>query len=495
MASTRIEVGSILGKRHNRSATRLKPSGTLYAQIVPFTNPTSVKAVQFQLIADLKQKVNPYYEVHRRDYFDTGALWTPIYRSSPLIKERHAHWEACVIGLHDIVSHQLNEAGVEEHVNDSLLRIQFWDHRKTKRHAMLGSLETTLAGLRDACKSETVLYLTKGDKVGEEFTKVMSVDFIGGDEEEEEAEEAVISDRSVFVPVPVPQAPSPPTFVDYITGGCDLDLSVAIDFTSSNGDPRIPGTPHYIDQNSLNEYEKAIIAIGSLVVKYDTDQLSNVYGFGAKYEGAVRHMFQVGDTAQVEGVQGILSAYRTTFGRGVTMSSPVVYTDVMKVAANRAQRKFDKALSEGKQSYSILLILTHGSVSDVNATKAMLKAVANAPLSIILVGVGENDFSAMKFLDDFQTREGGRDICNFVKFDAGQDRATLTRNTLYEIPSQLVSYFTDRGISPLKPDMDDGDIAVDDDYADVDVKHSFDSSGGLRISDSSTAYLSHDYQQ
>mgnify|MGYP000520953097 CR=1 FL=1 len=70
------------------------------------------------------------------------------------------------------------------------------------------------------------------------------------------------------------------------------------------------------------------------------------------------------------------------------MSSPVVYTDVIKIAAKTANMKFEKASSEGRQSYSILLILTHGCVSDINATKAALKEAASAPLSIILVGIG-----------------------------------------------------------------------------------------------------------
>jgi hypothetical protein len=37
---------------------------------------------------------------------------------------------------------------------------------------------------------------------------------------------------------------------------------VAIDFTGSNGDPRQPGTLHYMDPNGAkNDYEKAILSI------------------------------------------------------------------------------------------------------------------------------------------------------------------------------------------------------------------------------------------
>jgi len=35
-----------------------------------------------------------------------------------------------------------------------------------------------------------------------------------------------------------------PTFIDYLFGGCNLSLGIAIDFTSSNGDPTHPMSLH-----------------------------------------------------------------------------------------------------------------------------------------------------------------------------------------------------------------------------------------------------------
>jgi C2 domain/Copine len=65
-----------------------------------------------------------------------------------------------------------------------------------------------------------------------------------------------------------------PKFVEYLSGGMELELCIAIDFTGSNGDPRRPGTLHYIHPDgSLNDYEKAITAVGSIISKYDNDQV------------------------------------------------------------------------------------------------------------------------------------------------------------------------------------------------------------------------------
>jgi hypothetical protein len=39
------------------------------------------------------------------------------------------------------------------------------------------------------------------------------------------------------------------SFLEYVFGGCDIDLSIAIDFTLSNGHPQNPDSLHYWDMN------------------------------------------------------------------------------------------------------------------------------------------------------------------------------------------------------------------------------------------------------
>ena len=139
-----------------------------------------------------------------------------------------------------------------------------------------------------------------------------------------------------------------------------------------------------------------------------------VWGFGAKFEGIVRHAFQVGIKAEVNGISGILEAYRGVFQSGLTMSSPIVYSQVIEVAAKKATQSLQKAMTSGRQSYGVLLILTHGCVSDMHRTKEALKKVSKAPLSVVIVGIGVNDFSSMHILEAGE--DVLRNICNFVEF-------------------------------------------------------------------------------
>jgi hypothetical protein len=131
-------------------------------------------------------------------------------------------------------------------------------------------------------------------------------------------------------------------FVDYLSGGCQISLAVAIDFTASNGDPREPGTPHYFhppESKEWNDYEKAIFAVGSILAKYDSDQRFPVWGFGAKYNNVVRHCFQCGTEVEVEGVQGIMDAYRGVFRTPLTMSFPTKLTEVIQTASAYARHE------------------------------------------------------------------------------------------------------------------------------------------------------------
>jgi copine 5/8/9 len=54
-----------------------------------------------------------------------------------------------------------------------------------------------------------------------------------------------------------------PTFLDYIANGTQMNLVVAIDFTESNGDPRMPDSLHYIG-NTDNDYQQAIRSVGTM---------------------------------------------------------------------------------------------------------------------------------------------------------------------------------------------------------------------------------------
>jgi hypothetical protein len=81
------------------------------------------------------------------------------------------------------------------------------------------------------------------------------------------------------------------------------------------------------------------------------------------------------------------------------------------------------SISQEKQQYTVLLILTDGEVADLEDTKRAIIAASSNPLSIIIIGIGCNEanFSSMVELDsdhELLTADGRRatrDIVQFVR--------------------------------------------------------------------------------
>ena len=148
-------------------------------------------------------------------------------------------------------------------------------------------------------------------------------------------------------------------------------------------------------------------------------------------------------------------------------------TEVIQAAASRALRSQGEAMAEGKQKYTVLLILTDGAVADVQATARCIDAIDSAPLSIVIVGIGEADFSDMQFLDD---HSGDIDIAQFVEFNihknAGND--DLASATLREIPKQLENCFMRNAIMPNPPiQVEEEEIVVSPEEEEIDLTIDF----------------------
>jgi len=131
----------------------------------------------------------------------------------------------------------------------------------------------------------------------------------------------------------------------------------------------------------------------------------------------------------------------------------------------------DAAMRKGRQAYTVLLIITDGIINDVELTKQALKEGSLMPLSVVIIGVGNANFSAMQFLDDFMinTQPPARDIVQFVQFSKhAHDRSSLTAATLEEIPQQLVNYFSRRNIQPL-PMLSSSQLNINPDPYNEDI--------------------------
>ncbi|XP_056403941.1 copine-1 [Hyla sarda] len=428
-------LGQIVSNRKLKGALELKkgkPAGkgtiTIIAEEIKDTRVVNLEVEARNLDKkDLFGKSDPFLELFRQG--DDGS-WQLAYRSEVIKNNLNPCWKKFSVPLQSLCGGDLNKP----------IKVHCTDYDSDGSHDLIGIFETNLSQLQKAGGGPPVEFdcinpQKKQKKKGYKNSGVVRV-------------------KSCKIDVEY-------SFLDYVMGGCQINFTVGIDFTGSNGDPRSPDSLHFISPNGVNEYLTAIWCVGNVVQDYDTDKQFPAFGFGAQVppDWKVSHEFALNfnpSNPYCAGVQGVVDAYRQALPQvrlyGPTNFSPII-NHVTRFASSVAQQKT-------ASQYFVLLIITDGEITDLNDTRNAIVQASKLPLSIIIIGVGSADFKAMEFLDGdngvLKSSSGepaARDIVQFVPFRQFQNapREALTQAVLAEIPKQLVSYFKVLGMPPMNP--------------------------------------------
>uniref|UniRef100_A0A672ILI1 Copine-3-like n=1 Tax=Salarias fasciatus TaxID=181472 RepID=A0A672ILI1_SALFA len=343
---------------------------------------------------DFFGKSDPYLEFYKQ----TQTGWQLAHRTEVVKNNLNPTWKPFRIPLQSLCGGDL----------DKSIKVECYDYDNDGSHDLIGCFETTMKRLQDASRTSPVV---------KEYT-----------------------------------------FLDYIMGGCQINFTVAIDFTGSNGDPRSPQSLHYISPQGVNEYLSAIWSVGNVIQDYDSDKMFPAFGFGAQIPPSwqVSHEFPLNFNPAspfCAGVEGIVEAYRVCLPQ-VKLYGPTNFSPIINHVACFAKQALQQTTAS---QYFVLLIITDGVITDMDETRSAIVNASRLPMSIIIVGVGGADFSAMEFLDGDDgclrslTGEAAmRDIVQFVPFRQFQNAPSqaLAQSVLAELPQQVASFFS---LFKLKP--------------------------------------------
>jgi len=259
---------------------------------------------------------------------------------------------------------------------------------------------------------------------------------------------------------------SQPSFIAYLRSGMNINLTIGIDFTGSNGAYTDARSLHYLN-NGMNDYEKAIRSCGDILAYYDDDQLFPVFGFGFKFKNESNNNFGIynlnnypinNNTSDpnIHLIDNVLKEYRN-FIKTITLWGPTNFAPMI----NDLNREVKNNLNNGLvMLYNILMILTDGQINDMQDTIDALVEASFLPISVIIVGIGNGNFGNMDILDaddnplyDRKRRKADRDLVQFVPFNNYKnDPPKLAEQVLEEIPRQVVEYYQHKGIKPKDED-------------------------------------------
>ncbi|GFY91304.1 copine (calcium-dependent phospholipid-binding protein) family [Actinidia rufa] len=262
------------------------------------------------------------------------------------------------------------------------------------------------------------------------------------------------------------------------------NLILGIDFTKSN---EWTGK-HSFNRKSLhaigstpNPYEQAISIIGRTLSPFDEDNLIPCFGFGDASTHDQNVFSFYADNRYCNGFEEALVRYREIVPY-IKLSGPTSFAPIIDAGIDIVER------SNGQ--YHVLVIIADGQVTrspdtppgrfspQEQATVNSIVTASQYPLSIILVGVGDGPWDAMKQFDD-NIPHRAFDNFQFVNFtkimsentDTSKKEAAFALAALMEIPSQYRATinrpYTDRNLGavwarPLPPPREviDHDDAV-----------------------------------
>ena len=182
-----------------------------------------------------------------------------------------------------------------------------------------------------------------------------------------------------------------PTFVDFLLAGYEISLTLAIDFTVSNGNHTLSSSYHHLTPNNDNRYMECIKSVIDFTLRFSNKSHSNlpvvVYGFGAvpTHLDHVSHCFALNQEERDPTVHNTdtLWHHYENIVKDSEPAGPVPLHHVIHKCLH------DVMAQECYTQYRVCYVLTAGAVRDVTEVKDLLVESAKYPLSFVLVGIGD----------------------------------------------------------------------------------------------------------
>lgn len=317
------------------------------------------------------------------------------------------------------------------------LKITIWDYEKhSSSHDLLGFVESTVAEIIEKAKDGQIpVFIVMREK--RKLFRGSKLKHVG------------------LLKVLKASVITIPSMMQYLSGGCSLDLVIGIDCTTANGEWGTEKNLHFSAAHWMNDYQAGIQKLGSIAENFARGRHSSLWGLGAELKGEYRRCYAM-EERLCEGA-ALLKAYDDHVAENPTfaLGKPCFLKPLIQAATFRTIKS-----SRRRQCYTVLTVFTAGDIVDLPETVDLIcTAAEDAPISIVIIGVGNSDFGAIEKLcgDDNNGRlrdsRGipiAREIVTFVSFKQfGGNASEVIAEALKDVPEQFVEYHVMNGSKPL----------------------------------------------
>jgi copine 1/2/3 len=372
---------------------------------------------------------NPYFRLEKLNKDDQS--WEVVWKSEVVKDSLNPTWREARLPLQLLCNDD----------QDNPLKITIWDYEKhSKDHDHLGFVESTVRELVSRAQDGVTVFMVMREK-----KKIF-----GGSKLKRVGLLKVLKSNVIEIP----------SMFEYLSGGCSLDVMLAIDCTLANGELKNEKSLHFSASRWLNDYQAGIQKLGMIVENFARGRHSSMWGFGLVVGEDVK---QVKTIELLEDKmclsKEMLQAYdkhiiedsNFELGPGPAQIRPVIHKAMFR-AISASQRR---------QCYNVLIVFTAGDIVDLqDSIDLICTAAEDAPLSIVIIGVGNRDFSEIEKLCGEYDQKGklrdsrgvpiARDILQFVSFKRFSGNASaVISEALKDIPEQFVEFFSNNGTKPF----------------------------------------------
>ena len=233
---------------------------------------------------------------------------------------------------------------------------------------------------------------------------------------------------------------------DFVQMGVTFALSVAIDFSASNGIPKDPASHHFVGAGGPNPYQASMRCLLQHLAQRIPQARIRAYGFGANFGALDPNCFPMSLSPQSQdfaSVDELLAAY----ARAAQSLQPAHFNTLLPVLKQLLADSRALQAAGGERPYHIALVFTDGvDCSAVNLRKELVSG-SQLPVSFVFVGIGKRKKTDIKLLDsdhqllDYEKKTAERDAVQYVEFSPAREQADFIEEAFLELEGQIAQFY------------------------------------------------------